>query len=224
MAAATSGFSTAGIPRLRWPRSDRDDAHVQETKSRSCKSPGELAVFGAGRRVRGGPSSRMIQVEQSCAALVQVGPDISECFPTSLWCKQVGRFCAMASSGWTSSRPRSSASARSFACLSTDPRSSPAEPCGSLPVKPAARPRPPCPCRCGTARSGRRRPSRCTAPHSPSSGPNCAWSPAGRCAGCTSRSSLLTGSSISRGELTVATRHPVASEAPIQPVFARAIG
>ncbi|WP_371798407.1 hypothetical protein OG963_03980 [Streptomyces sp. NBC_01707] len=28
----------------------------------------------------------------------------------------------------------------------------------------------------------------------------------------------------SRGALTVATRHPVASHAPVQPVFARAIG
>lgn len=189
-----------------------------------AKALGNWLCSARAAEFEGGPSSRMIQLEQSCAALVQAGRDISECFPTSLWCKQVGRFCAMASSGWTSSRPRSSASARSFACLSTDPRSSPAEPCGSLPVKPAARPRPPCPCRCGTARSSRRRPSRCTAPHSPSSGPNWAWSPAGRCAGCTSRSSLLTASRPPRGELTVATRHPVASEAPIQPVFARAIG
>ncbi|MGW9136181.1 BTAD domain-containing putative transcriptional regulator [Streptomyces sp. NPDC055681] len=67
-------------------------------------------------------------------ALVQVGPDISKCFPTFRWRAQVGRFCATASSGWAGSRPRSPVSATSFACLSTHPRSSPAEPCSSLPV------------------------------------------------------------------------------------------
>lgn len=213
----------SGTVRLRWPRSDRDDAHIQEAKSRSCKGPEELAVFGAGHRVRGDRRQGRSRLNSHVWLWCRWGRTSVDAFQHHDGERKLDASAQRRAPGGAGSRPRSPVSARSFACLSTHPRSSPAEPCGSLPVNwphGLARPAhagalPP-----GAAGGGApgvplrtARPQVRTEPGAlPVAAPAAPGEP-----------HLRPAPRSPRGELTVATRHPVASDAPIQPVFARAI-
>ncbi|MFF3358069.1 BTAD domain-containing putative transcriptional regulator [Streptomyces sp. NPDC002917] len=111
-------------------------------------------MFGAGHRVRGDRRQGRSRLNSHVWLWCRWGRTSVDAFQHPDGERKLDASAQRRAPGGAGSRPRSPVSARSFACLSTHPIES-SRTLRFLTGQLAARPRPPCPCWCSTARSSR---------------------------------------------------------------------